>query len=148
VADTFKFPDLAQHNYMESRGEGPSSAPLLEPTQWIMGLYNACIMNLLDIPHFGRGKHINGCVKQLLARVHEGILWMDRLIPINVDLIAAITRLPTDGENPKKYLEDKTKAESISDEIKEKFGTKRGNKEIRISDISDHAARFATRLIG
>jgi hypothetical protein len=31
MADTVKFPDLAQHNYMESRGEGPSGAPLLEP---------------------------------------------------------------------------------------------------------------------
>jgi hypothetical protein len=30
VADTIKFPDLAQHNYMECRGEGPSGEPLLE----------------------------------------------------------------------------------------------------------------------
>jgi hypothetical protein len=49
-------------------------------------------MNLLDIPHFGHGKHINGCVKQLLERVHGGILWMDRPVPINVDLITTITR--------------------------------------------------------
>jgi hypothetical protein len=30
VADIVKFPYLAQHNYMESRGEGSSGAPLLE----------------------------------------------------------------------------------------------------------------------
>jgi hypothetical protein len=70
-------------------------------------------MNLLYIPHFGCGKHINGCVKQLLARLHGGILWMDRLVPINVDLIAVITRLPMDGEKLEKYLEDKTKEKSI-----------------------------------
>jgi len=101
IANIVKFLDLAQHNYMESRGEGPSRTPLLEPTQWILGLYNIGIMKLLYIPHFGHGKHINGCVKQLLSRMHGGVLWMDRPILINVDLIAAIIELPTDGENPK-----------------------------------------------
>jgi hypothetical protein len=139
VADAIKFPYLAQQNYMECKGEGPSGAPLLEPAQWILGLYNTGIMNLLDIPHFGCGKHINGCVKQLLARVHGGILWMDRPVPINVDLIAAITGLPTDGEKPEKYLEDKTKEKAISDEIKDKYGTYRGNRGIQISDINDPA---------
>jgi hypothetical protein len=53
VADAVKFPDLVPQNYLESRGEGPSGVPLLEPVQWILGLYNTRIMNLLDIPHFG-----------------------------------------------------------------------------------------------
>jgi hypothetical protein len=48
---------------------------------------------------------------------------MDRMVPIIVDLIAGITRIPTDGENPEQYLEDKTRAKSISDEIKAKYGT-------------------------
>jgi hypothetical protein len=41
-------------------------------------------------------------VKKLLERVHGGILWMDRLVPINVDLIVEIMGLPTNVENPKK----------------------------------------------
>jgi hypothetical protein len=41
----------------------------------------------------------------------------------NFDLIAAINGLPTKGENPEQYLEDKTKEKSISDEIKENYGT-------------------------
>jgi hypothetical protein len=98
VSDAIKFPYLAAQSYLESRGEGPSGMPLLEPTQWILGLYNTDIMNLLDILHFRHGKHINGCVKQLLARVHGGILWMDRPMSINVDLITEITGLPIDGE--------------------------------------------------
>jgi hypothetical protein len=32
---------------------------------------------------------------------------MDRSVPITVDLIAGITGLPTDGENPEQYLEEK-----------------------------------------
>jgi hypothetical protein len=139
VSDVIKFLDLGAQSYLESRGEGPSCAPLLEPAQWIMGLYNTCIMKLLDIPLFGRVKHINKCVKHLLARVHGGILWMDRPVPINVDLISTITRLPTDGEKPEQYMEDKTKAKAISDEIKAKYGMERGNRGIRLNNINNHA---------
>jgi hypothetical protein len=93
-----------------------------------LGLYNIGIMNLLDISNFGHGKHANGCVKQLLERVHGGILSMDRSIPINVDLIVPITGISIDGEKPKKCLEDKKKTKAISNEIKEKYGTERGNR--------------------
>jgi hypothetical protein len=84
--------------------------------------YNTDIMNLLYFPHFGQGKHINTCVKKLLARVHGDILWMDRKVPILVGLIATIKGLPTDGEKTEQYLEDKTKAKTISYEIKAKYG--------------------------
>jgi hypothetical protein len=67
----------------------------MEPMQWITGLYNYGIMNLLDIPHFGHGKNVGLCVKKLLVRVHRGILWMDRLVPIDVALITKITGFPT-----------------------------------------------------
>jgi hypothetical protein len=80
-------------------------------------------MNLLEIPHFGRGKDMNACVKQLLARAHGGILWMDRTISIDLDLIDEITRLPIDGAIPEQYLDEKTKEKSIEKEIKNKYGT-------------------------
>jgi hypothetical protein len=75
-------------------------------------------------------------------------MWMDRLVPINVDLIAAITGIPTDGDRPKQYLEDKTKAKAIFDEIKVKYGIEIGNKGININDINDPVTRFATSLLG
>jgi hypothetical protein len=52
-------------------------------------------------------------VKYILVRVHGGLLWMDRPVPINVDLIDTINRLPMDGEKPKQYLEDNTKEKAI-----------------------------------
>jgi hypothetical protein len=73
---------------------------------------------------------------------------MDRSVPITVDLIAEITRLPIDGENPKRYLEDNTRAKAISYEIKAKYGMERDNKGIKISDINDLATRFSTKLLG
>jgi len=122
--------------------------PLLELTQWILGLYNTDIMNLLDIPHFGPGKHINACVKQLISQVHGRILLMDRSVPMTVDLIAAITGLATYGVNPKQYLEDKTRSKSISDEIKAKYSIEHCNRGIKISDINNPAIRFSTKLLG
>jgi hypothetical protein len=98
VTDTVKFPDFVQEVYLENRGEvGPLGKPILELVQWVTGLYNSGIMNLLDIPHFGRGKNVGLCVKQLLAKVHGGILWMDKTIPIYVDLIVKITWFPITG---------------------------------------------------
>jgi hypothetical protein len=43
---------------------------------------------------------VNSYVKKLFALVHGGILWVERHVSIDVDLIADITGLPTDGEKP------------------------------------------------
>jgi hypothetical protein len=64
-----------------------------------------------------------------------------------MDLIATITGLPIDRENLEKYLEDKTKAKAISDEVKAKYCMECGKRGIKISDINDLATRFSTRLI-
>jgi hypothetical protein len=101
---------------MERKWISASRVPILKPKKWITGFYNTRIMNLLEIPHFGHGKDVNKCVKQLLALVHGGILWMDMPISIDVDLIAAITGLPTNGEKPEKFLDDKTKEKDLLEE--------------------------------
>jgi hypothetical protein len=62
---------------------------------------------------------------------------MDGPFLINVDLVTEITGLPTDEEKPDQYLEENTKVKTISDEIKTKYGTKRGNRGIGINDIND-----------
>jgi hypothetical protein len=100
VKDTDKFPEFVPQVYMESKGEGPSRTPILDPKKWIAGLYSTCIMNLLEIPHFRRCKDVNACVKHLLALIHGGILWMERHVSIDVDLIAEIISLPTYGGKP------------------------------------------------
>jgi hypothetical protein len=122
---------------MERKGVSATGVPILEPKQWITGLYNTCIMNLLEIPHFGRGKDVNNCVKQLLAVMHGGILWLDRPVSIDVELIAKITGLPTDGEKPAQYLDDKTKEKSLAEEMKKTYGTERGSRGIIINRISE-----------
>jgi hypothetical protein len=49
-----KFSRPGRGNLFGRHGEiGPLGRPIMEPTQWITGLYNSGIMNLLDIPHLG-----------------------------------------------------------------------------------------------
>jgi hypothetical protein len=73
-------------------------------------------------------------VKQILVRVHGGILGMDRHAPIDVNLISNLIGLPIDRVKPKQYLDDKTKEKAIAEEVKETIGTNRGKKGMIINE--------------
>jgi hypothetical protein len=98
VRDSTKFLELVEEAYLANTGEiGLLGKPMMEPAQWIKRFYNSGIMNLLDIPHFGCGRNVGLCVKQLLSWIHGDIIWMDRLVQLDVVLIVKITGLPTVG---------------------------------------------------
>jgi hypothetical protein len=124
IVDMEKFLEFSPQVYMERKGTNSSGVPILDPKQWITGLYNRGIMNLLEIPHFGWGKDANNYIKQLLGLVHGGIM------SINVDMIVEIIGLPTDGEKPHQYLDDKTKEKALAKEMKEKYSIDKGVKRI------------------
>jgi hypothetical protein len=64
VCDATMFRELAEDTYLTNTKEiGPLGRPILDVAQWIKGLYNSGIMNLLDIPHFGCSKNVGLCVK-------------------------------------------------------------------------------------
>jgi hypothetical protein len=132
-----KFPEFVQQVYMDSIGTSPFGDPMMQPKQWVTGLENTGILNLVEIPHFGRGKEVNNCVKQLMAVLHGGFLWMEEPVSIDVELIAFITGLPSMGESPTQYLDDKTKEKALAEEMKKTYGTKRGSCGIIIKRISD-----------
>jgi hypothetical protein len=77
VSDIRKLPEFTQQVYMESIGIGPFGDLMLYPKQWAESLEKTGILNLIDIPHFGRGKEVNNCVKQFMAVLHEGFLWLE-----------------------------------------------------------------------
>jgi hypothetical protein len=104
-------------------------------------------VNLLEIPHFGWGKYVNKYVKTLLALVHGGIFWLDMLVLIDVYFIAKITGLPTYGKNLAQYLDDKIKEKTLSEEMKENYGTMRGSRGIIINRISDLVTRLETNFM-
>jgi hypothetical protein len=101
----------------------------------------------LDIPHFGRGRDVNNCVKQLMEVTHGGYLWVEEPVSIDVELIVYITGLPSRGESPVQFLDDKTKEKALAEEMKKMYGTERGSCRIIIKRISDATTRLATKLM-
>jgi hypothetical protein len=78
---------------------------------------------LLKKPHFG--KYAIACIKQLLAVTHGGDIWLDKLVPITVELIAQNTGLPTWGMDYALILDNKSKEKELAEEMKKKYGTTR-----------------------
>jgi hypothetical protein len=101
----------------------------------------------LEIPHFGRGKEVKNCIKKLIAALHGGFLWMEQPISIDLEMIALITRLSSMGENPTKYLDDKTKEKTLAEEMKRTYETESFLCNIIIKRISDVTTWMATKIL-
>ena len=52
-----------QQVYLDNIRIGPFGDPVLQPKPWVAGLANTRILNMLEIPHFGRGKEVKNCIK-------------------------------------------------------------------------------------
>jgi hypothetical protein len=102
---------------------------------------------MMEIPHFGRGKYVNNYVNQLVAVLHVKFLWLEEPVSIDVDLIAFITGLPSNGEKPMQYLDDKAKEKDLTEEMKKMYGTERGSHGIIIKRINDVATMMETKLM-
>jgi hypothetical protein len=100
IVDVEKFREFARQVYLDDVGIGPFEDPILQPKKWVDGLANTRILNVLDIPHFGRGRDAKICIKQLMEVTHEVYLWLEEPVSIDLELIAFITGLPSWGENP------------------------------------------------
>ena len=87
------------------------------------------------------------CVKQLLAVIHRGDIWLDRPIPINVVLIVQITGLPSQGMDPTLILDDKSKEKALAEEMKKKYGIVRGKRGIIIKQIINVATQLGTNIL-
>ena len=68
-------------------------AEVIGSQEWIEKLAASRLLNWLRISHFGRSPELNAVVKVLLSCVHEGYLWLDKNIDLNVDAIHRITGL-------------------------------------------------------
>jgi hypothetical protein len=57
LSDAKKFPELAPQNYLHTIMRPRSLVMTLEPKEWETRLQRVGILNLLEIPHFGRSMH-------------------------------------------------------------------------------------------
>jgi hypothetical protein len=104
-------------------------------------------LGLLDLPHFGRGKHTTACVKQLLAVMHGGDIWLDKRVSIDVEMIMSITGFPSRGMDPVQFLDGKTKEKALVEEMKKKYGTDRGTRGIIIKRINDASKKLVAKIL-
>jgi hypothetical protein len=100
----------------------------------------------LKIPHFGRGQYATACVKQLLAVTHGGDIWLEKPVPITVEIIAQIIGLSTWGMDPALILDDKYKENTLVKEMKNKYGTDRGTRGIIIKWIKNAATQLGAKI--
>ena len=82
---------------------------------------------MLNVPHFGRSTQVTMVVKQLLALVHDGNLWIgNQKITINGELIHWIMGLLKEGPDPSIYFMGKHEDAKLAHSMKERFGLMKG----------------------
>ena len=78
--DRGKFPQFAPGKYLYSVHYPEVGTTLLEVKQWAASLEQAGLLKMLNVPHFGCSTQVTVVVKQLLALVHDGHLWIGILM--------------------------------------------------------------------
>jgi len=137
VTNTNKFLEFTKKVYLQIVGLDAFGKSVNQPLHWVAGLEKKGILGPLELPHFGIGQYASSCIKQLMVVTHGEDIWLDKLILIDVELIAHITGLSSRGMDPVQFLDDKTKDKSLAEEMKNKYGTDRGMRGIIIKRIND-----------
>ena len=147
VSDDTKYPELTPKVFMQNMVVNQLGETISQPHQWKVGLDRTGILGLLQIPHFSRGQYATACVKKLLAVTHGGDIWLDRPIPITMDLISQITGLPSRGMYLALILDDKSKEKVLAKEMKNKYDTARGTRGIIIKWINKPTTQLGTNIL-
>ena len=103
---------------------------------------------MLNVPHFGRSTQVTVVVKQLLALVHDGNLWIgNQKIIIDGELIHRITGLPKEGPDPSIEFVGKHEDTKLAQSMKERFGLTKGKRGYQTLTIQHQNIRFAVELL-
>jgi hypothetical protein len=70
------------------------------PRSWTQNLSQSTLLNVMNIPHFGRHQEVNGCIKLLLYCYHGRYLWLNRCITVGLTLINWIIGFIMQGLDP------------------------------------------------
>jgi hypothetical protein len=84
LGDRKAYSMLASHNYL-TMTKGKNSNII--PQQRTMNLAQSTLLNVMNMPHFGRHQEVNACVKLLLGSYHGGYLWLNQRMTIDLALI-------------------------------------------------------------
>lgn len=115
---------------------------VLAPQDWIKNIVPLVLLNLLRIPHFRRSPKLNIVVKVLLSCIHDGYLWLDHKIDLNVDVIQWIIVLSKVGTNPSSHVVGKSLDKKVVAKLMKEFNFSKGGRAYDAIDIQDEALRF------
>ena len=121
------FPQMHTYVFWEIAPDGTRYMQFVPRAEFI-NLFNSTIMNLRDLPVFGTIGEIGRCMKFIISRVHDIILWLDKWYPIHAEDIQQLTGLPSQGEDVSNGFQGPGKHGKKKGELSlyEKFNTKRG----------------------
>ena len=91
------------------------------PHDWAQGLEILRLLGLINMLHFGRLVEANTCMKKLLACFHGGYLWLDQPVPVTIELISWISRLPKEGSDPSQNFQGKDNDKRPETKLKKRY---------------------------
>lgn len=119
----------------------------LGSVEWISGANNLGLLNLLRVPHYHRSPINLIVIKQLLFLVHNGCLWLSKLILISDKLIRQITLLPRLGLNLSKAFGKKTSEHYLAEKMRDKLKLVKKPCGYSITRISDPTVKVGTQIL-
>ena len=126
LLDHVKFPQFQVDQYMAMTVNPTTKVEALTPQAWIASLQPSGLLNLLQIPHFGRSNEINAAVKVLLSCIHGGHLWLDHGVDITIDLIHRIMGLTKTSIDPMAHFVRKDQDKKLAARLTKKYNLTRG----------------------
>jgi hypothetical protein len=91
---------LSRHKYLTiTKGKNLR----IIPYSWTMNLAQSTLLNVMNIPHFGRHQEVNAYVKLLLSCYHGGYLWLNLCITVDLTLSNRITGSSMQGPDPQEF---------------------------------------------
>jgi hypothetical protein len=108
------------------------------PQPWTMNLTQFTLLNVMKIPHFGRNQEVNACVKMLLSCYHDGYLWLDCRITVDLILIHRITGLSMQRPDSEEFYPGKATDRALTQEIKDTYdNVEKGTRGYKLASIQN-----------
>ena len=147
LLDHIKFPQFQVNQYMAMTMNLATKVEALTPQAWIASLQPSGLLNLLQIPYFGKSNEINDVVKVLLSCVHGGHPWLDHRVDITIDLIHRIIGLSKTGADPATHFVGKDQDRKFVARLIKKYNLTRGGWAYDAAQIEDKPLRFTIQLL-
>ena len=97
LGDSKTYPQFQPDQYLTIQKNPRTGADDYIPMDHVHILERSGLLNLLILPHFGRGAEVNAMVRILLSCLHGGYLWLGNKVDLNINLIHRITGLSKTG---------------------------------------------------